>query len=109
MEKCGSEAKSNSWCCLALATRVVNGQLQLQVNVGPESEWNETFHYKGPLKIGERARFGAAIWRSRVRKVTGFSGVTAPSPPPAADPLDETFIDLDGPSAQIFRQVPHLH
>lgn len=39
--------------------------------------------------------------------VTGFSGTKAADPPPASgDPIDETFIDLDGPSAQIFKLEP---
>lgn len=39
--------------------------------------------------------------------VTGFSGTKAADPPPASgDPLDETFIDLDGPSAQILKLEP---
>ena len=38
--------------------------------------------------------------------VTGFSGTKQSDPPPAGDPLDETFIDLDGASAQIFRLEP---
>ncbi len=38
--------------------------------------------------------------------VTGFSGTSQPDPLPAGDPLDETFIDLDGASAQIFRLEP---
>ncbi len=33
--------------------------------------------------------------------VTGFSGVKKPDTPPPGDPLDETFIDPDGASAQI--------
>jgi hypothetical protein len=40
--------------------------------------------------------------------VTGFSGVLPPEPPPpAGDPLDETFINLDGPSMQIQHLVPN--
>ena len=40
--------------------------------------------------------------------VTGFSGVLAPEPPPSAgDPLDRTFITLDGPSMQIHHLVPN--
>ncbi|MEP7240103.1 MAG: hypothetical protein ABI697_04385 [Devosia sp.] len=39
--------------------------------------------------------------------VTGFSGVVAPdAPPPATDPLDRTFIDLDGNSVVIQRLAP---
>jgi hypothetical protein len=39
--------------------------------------------------------------------VTGFSGVLPPEPPPpAGNPLDETFINLDGPSMQIQHLVP---
>ena len=38
--------------------------------------------------------------------VTGFSGTRQPDPPPAGDPLAETFIDLDGASAQIFKLEP---
>lgn len=39
--------------------------------------------------------------------VTGFSGVVPPdSPPPAGDPLDHTFIDLDGPSMVIHGLEP---
>jgi len=39
--------------------------------------------------------------------VTGFSGTKPADPPPAAgDPVDETFIDLDGASAQILKLEP---
>ena len=39
--------------------------------------------------------------------VTGFSGVVAPtSSPPASDPLDRTFIDLDGKSMVIQQLQP---
>ena len=39
--------------------------------------------------------------------VTGFSGVLPPTPPVAGDPLDETFINPDGPSMQIQRPAPN--
>jgi hypothetical protein len=39
--------------------------------------------------------------------VTGFSGVVPGVPPfPSGNPLDETFIDLNGPSLQIQRPMP---
>jgi len=39
--------------------------------------------------------------------VTGFSGTKPAEPPPAAgNPIDETFIDLDGASARIMRLAP---
>ncbi len=39
--------------------------------------------------------------------VTGFPGVTTPTPPiPSGDPIDETFIDINGPSMQIQRPQP---
>ena len=39
--------------------------------------------------------------------VTGFSGVLPPVPPfPSGDPLDETFINLDGASMEIQRLLP---
>jgi hypothetical protein len=39
--------------------------------------------------------------------VTGFSGTKAATPPPAAgDPLDETFIDLEGAPARILKLEP---
>ena len=48
----------------------------------------------------------AAIFGRGDAMVTGFSGTTRPDPLPAGDPLDETFIDLDGASAPIFRLEP---
>ena len=48
----------------------------------------------------------AAIFGRGDAVVTGFSGTVVPDPQPAGDPLDETFIDLDGASAQIFRLEP---
>ena len=39
--------------------------------------------------------------------VTGFSGVLPPESPPPGDPLDQTFINLDGPSMQIQHLVPN--
>ena len=39
--------------------------------------------------------------------VTGFSGVLSPEPPPPGDRLDETFINLDGPTMQIQHPVPN--
>ena len=39
--------------------------------------------------------------------VTGFPGVTTPTPPfPSGNPIDETFIDVNGPSMQIQRPQP---
>ena len=38
--------------------------------------------------------------------VTGFSGVVPPAPPFAGDPIDGTFINLDGASMQIQRPTP---
>ena len=38
--------------------------------------------------------------------VTGFPGVLLPNPPPPGDPIDETFINLDGASMQIQRPSP---
>lgn len=38
--------------------------------------------------------------------VTGFSGVVPPAPPFAGDPIDGTFINLDGISMQIQRPTP---
>lgn len=53
--------------------------------------------------------------------VTGFSGVKTPDAPPPGDPMDETFIDLDGasmkvlpleagapPTGQLLSVAPHL-
>ena len=40
--------------------------------------------------------------------ITGFSGVVAPNPPPAkGDPIDQTFIDLDGASMVIQQLQPN--
>ncbi len=39
--------------------------------------------------------------------VTGFPGITTPTPPfPSGNPIDETFIDVNGPSMQIQRPQP---
>jgi len=39
--------------------------------------------------------------------VTAFPGVAQPAPPsPSGNPLDETFIDLNGPSLEIQRPQP---
>ena len=38
--------------------------------------------------------------------VTGFSGTKSADPSAAGNPLDETFIDLEGASARIFRLEP---
>lgn len=51
----------NSWCHMALQAQVIKGQLQLALRVGTEMKWTDTFPYKGPLKIGERARLGGAL------------------------------------------------
>ena len=48
----------------------------------------------------------SGIFRRGDAVVTGFSGTRQPDPSPAGDPLDETFIDLDGASAQIFKLEP---
>ena len=41
--------------------------------------------------------------------ITGFSGVVPPNPPPAkGDPIDQTFIDLDGTSMVIQQLQPSL-
>jgi len=62
----------------------------------------------GWLTFADRAKAQApAIYAHGDTVVTGFSGILPPVPPfPSGDALDETFINLDGPSMQIQRLQP---
>jgi hypothetical protein len=45
--------------------------------------------------------------RQAIRSSPASPASWCPSPPPPGDPLDETFINLDGPSMQVQRPQPN--